>query len=198
MCAPWRAHSMHPRGIRRHFRGAQRHPTGRLMELPRSYVMPSQGDSWPPCHSIRSARRSTVLRGSGPATLSLTGRERCRREYVLYALSRLLGESDRVGRGGGPMGLIPLFAHSPTPPFPFLIDYPVVPLAPSMNTRSYIPDGLSKQAKGKKVSTRQTKKQARVRSRHTTESQSRPPQRKCPGMLASVRLRPTNAARRKL
>jgi len=104
------------------------------MELPRSYVTPSHGDSWPHCHSIRSARRSTVLRGSGPATLSLTGRERGRREYVLYALSRLLGERDRVGRGGGPMGMIPLSARSPTPPFPSLVDNPVAPLAPNMNT----------------------------------------------------------------
>jgi len=103
------------------------------MELPRSYVKPSRGDSWPHCHSIRRARRSTILRGSGPATLSLTGRERCRREYVLYALSRLLGERDLVGRGGGPMGLIPLSARWPTPPFPSLVDYPVAPLAPNMN-----------------------------------------------------------------
>ena len=97
-------------------------------------MTPSRGESWPHCHSIRSARRSTVLRVSGPATLSLTGRERCRREYVLYALARLLGERDRVGRGGGPMGLILLSARSPTPPFPSLVDYPVAPLAPNMNT----------------------------------------------------------------
>jgi len=96
-------------------------------------VTPSRGDSWPHCHSIRSARRSTVLRGSGPATLSLTGRERCRGEYILHALSRLLGERDRVGWGGGPMGLIPLSARSPTPPFPSLVDYPVAPLAPNIN-----------------------------------------------------------------
>jgi len=97
-------------------------------------VTPSRGDSWPHCRSIRSARRSTVLRGSGPATMSLTGRERCRREYVLYALSRLLGERDRVGRGGGHIGLILLSARSPTPPFPSLVDYAVAPLAPNMNT----------------------------------------------------------------
>jgi len=99
-----------------------------------SYVTPSCGDSWPHCHSIRSARGSTVLRSSGPATLSLTGRERCRRGYVLYALSRLLGQRDRVGRGNGPMGLIPLSDRSPTPPFPSRVDYPVTPLAPNMNT----------------------------------------------------------------
>jgi len=97
-------------------------------------VTPSRGESWPHCHSIRSARKSTVLRGSGPAALSLTGRERCRREYVLYALSRLLGERDRVGRGGGPMGPILFSARSPTPPFPSLVDYPVAPLAPDLNT----------------------------------------------------------------
>jgi len=97
-------------------------------------VTPSRGDSWSHCHSIRSARRSTVLRGSGPATLSLTGKERCRREKVLCALSRLLGGRDRVGRGGGPMGLILLSTRSPTPPFPSLFDYPVAPLAPYMNT----------------------------------------------------------------
>jgi len=93
------------------------------MELPRSYVTPSHGDSWPHCRSIRSARRSTVLWGSGPAKLSLTGRERCRREYVLYALRR----------GGGPLGLIPLSARSPTPPLSSLVDYPVAPLAPNIN-----------------------------------------------------------------
>jgi len=114
------------------------------VELPRSYVTPSRGDSWPHCHSIRSARRSTFLRGSGPATLSLTGRKRCRREYVLYALSRLLGERDRVGRGGGPMGLIPLSARWPTARFPSLVDYSVAPLALNMNTKCYIPDGHSK------------------------------------------------------
>jgi len=103
------------------------------MELPRSYVTPSHGDSWPHCQAIRSTRRSTVLQGSGPATLSLTGRERCRREYVLYALSRLLGERDRMGQGGGSMGLILLSARSPTPPFSSLVDYPVAPLAPNMN-----------------------------------------------------------------
>jgi len=104
------------------------------MELPRSYVTPSCGDSWPHCHSIRSACGSTVLRGSGPTTFSLTGRERCRKGYVFYALSRLLRERDRVGRGGGPMGLIPLSDHSPTPPFPSPVDYPVVPLAPNIHT----------------------------------------------------------------
>jgi len=74
------------------------------MELPRSYVTPSCGDSWPHGYSIRSARGSAVLRGSGSATLSHTGRERCRKGYVLHALSRLLGERDRVGRGSGPYG----------------------------------------------------------------------------------------------
>jgi len=97
-------------------------------------VTPSRGDSWPHCHSIGSARRRTLLRGSGPAMLSLTGRERCRREDVSCALSRLLGERDRVGRGCGPMGLILLSARSPTSPFPSLVDYPVAPLAPNMNT----------------------------------------------------------------
>ena len=67
---------------------------------------PSCGDSWPNGYSIRSARGSTVLRGSGSATLSLTSRERCRKGHVLYALSRLLGVRDRVGRSGGLMGLI--------------------------------------------------------------------------------------------
>jgi len=76
------------------------------MGLPRSNVTPSCGDSWPHGHSTRSARGSTVLRGSGPATLPLTGEERCRKGYVLHALSRLLGERDRVGWGGGPMDLI--------------------------------------------------------------------------------------------
>jgi len=99
-------------------------------------VTPSRGDSWPHCHSIRIARRSSVLRGSGPSTFSLTGRERCRRKYVLYALSGLLGERDRVGRGGGPMGLIPISARSPTPPFPSLVDYPVALLAPNITRKA--------------------------------------------------------------
>jgi len=58
------------------------------------------------------------------------------------------------------MGLILLSARSPTPPFPSLVDYPVALLAPNMNTKSYIPDGHSKQAKGKEVTTSQTTTQA--------------------------------------
>jgi len=96
-------------------------------------VTPSCGDSWPHGYSIRNARRSTVLRGSGSATLSHTGRERCRKGYVSYALSRLLGKRDRVGRGGSPMGLIFLSDRLPTPRFPSRVDYPVAPPASSIN-----------------------------------------------------------------
>jgi len=103
------------------------------MDLPRSYVTPSCGDSWPHCPSIRTARGSTVLRGSGPVTLSLTGRERCIKGYVFYVLSRLLEERDREGRGGGHRGLIRLSDRSPTPPFPSRFDYPVSPVAPNVN-----------------------------------------------------------------
>jgi len=104
------------------------------MELPKGYVTPSCGDSWPHGRSIISARGSTVLRGSGPDTLSLTGRERCRKGYVLHALSRLLEERDRAERGSGHIGLIPLSDRSPSPPFPSRVEYPVAPLAPNMNT----------------------------------------------------------------
>jgi len=105
------------------------------MELPRSYVTPSCGDSWPHSYSIRSARGSTVLRGSGSATLSQTCRERCRKGYVLHALSRLLGERDRVGRGGSPMGLILRLDRLRTPRFPSRVDYPVAPPAPNINMK---------------------------------------------------------------
>jgi len=104
------------------------------MEFPGSYETPAWGDLWPHCHSIRSARGSTVLRGSGPATSSLTGRERCRRGYVLYALSRLLWERDRVGWGVCPLNLMPLSDRSPTPPFHSRVYYPFVTLALNMNS----------------------------------------------------------------
>jgi len=113
-------------------------------------VTPSSGDLWPRGHSIRSARGSTVLRGNGRVTLSLTDREHCRTLYVLNALSGLLGERYRVGRGGDPMGLILLSDRLPTPPCPARADYPVAPLAPIMDTKSDIKDGHNKTSKGNK------------------------------------------------
>jgi len=102
-----------------------------LRELSMSYVTPSCGESCSLGHSIRSARGSTVLRCSGRATLSLPDRERCRKGYDLHALSRLLGERDRMGRGGGPMGLTLLSDRSTTPPFPSASTTPSPPSRPT-------------------------------------------------------------------
>ena len=109
-----RAHSVHSRDTRRHFRGTrgtQRRTAGRLMELPRSYVTPSCGDSWPHCHSIRSACGSTVLRGSGPTTFSLTGRERCRKGYVFFC-----AVTPPKGEGPGGAGRRPYGSDTPFRP----------------------------------------------------------------------------------
>jgi len=93
--------------------------------------MPSCGDLLSHFQSIRSARGSTVVRGSGPTTLSLTGRERCRKGCVLHALSPLLGERDRAGRSGGSMGLIRLSDHSRTPSVPPATTKPSRPSRPT-------------------------------------------------------------------
>ena len=113
-------------------------------------MTPSCGDSWPRGHLIRSARGSTVVRGSCRATLSLTDRERYRSGYVFHALSRLLEERDRVWRGGGPMGLMVLSDRSPTPPCPARVEDPATPLAPIMDTYSSTQGGNSEEAKGHK------------------------------------------------
>jgi len=105
-----------------------------LRELFRSYVTPSCGDPWPRGHSISSTPGSIVLRGSGLAKLSLFGIERCRKGYDIYALSRVLGERDRVGQAGGSMGLMLLSVRSPTPLCPSGFNYPVAGLALIMDT----------------------------------------------------------------
>jgi len=117
----------------RHSGGAQRHPKaggGTPQEvtghLSRSNVMLFCGDSRPRGKTtthytqkrLRITRRSSVVLGSGGATLYLTDRERCSEAYYFIALPRLPGDRDFLGQGRGSQGLFLISECSPTPPCP--------------------------------------------------------------------------------
>ena len=132
-------------------------------------MTPSCGDLWPLGHSMRSARGSNVLRGSGCATLSLIDRKRCRKGYVLRALSRLLEESNRVRRGGGPTRLILFSDRSPAPLCPARGAIPSRLSRPSWTRKAIHKMVKVKKRRVIKEKTGKTTVEARVSTRHTTK-----------------------------